>query len=278
MLNSMEELLINRAGCDLFSRFFAVEHARANVLITHGLGDHGARFSKVIDRFMRSGMTVMAPDLRGNGRSGGQRGYIRRFDDFLDDMDYWLDQLQQRSPGRPLISYGHSFGGMLVLYHALRRGEGLTGVIATSPSLRIAMHVPAWKVALARTAGSVLPRLSLRTRLDLGELSDDPEHEKKARADELMHGRITPRLWFGMAAAGAYCLENATRLPCPCLIMHGGKDRITDASATREFAARAPRCSWKEWPDGKHELHNMAMADSVIDHAVGFIENLISDR
>lgn len=267
----MEEMLVSRAGCELFGRYFATNQPKAAVLITHGLGDHGGRYGKVVERFLQSGLSVMVPDLRGNGRSGGQRGYVGRFEDFLDDLDFWFDILRQQHPGRPVISYGHSFGGMLVLYHSLQRRPDLAGVVATSPSLRIAMTVPRWKVALARTIGQVFPRISLRTKLDLGELSDDPEHEHKARADELMHGRITPRLWFGMVNAGQYCLENADRFPSPCLIMHGQKDKITDAAATREFAERVPRCSWKEWPGGKHELHHMAFAEEMVLFAANWM-------
>jgi alpha-beta hydrolase superfamily lysophospholipase len=272
----MEEIHAIRGSCHLYCGSYPANNPQAAVLITHGLGDHGGRYGKVVERFLQSGLSVMVPDLRGNGKSGGQRGYVRRFEDLLDDLDFWLDTLKQRHPGRPVISYGHSFGGMLVLFHSLRRRPDVAGVIATSPSLRIAMTVPRWKVALARTLGQVFPRISLRTKLDLGELSDDPEHERKARADELMHGRITPRLWFGMVDAGQYCLEKANQFPSPCLIMHGEKDRITDASATREFAESAPQCTWREWAGGKHELHNMAIGTSVADHAANWIKNLIS--
>ncbi len=258
--------------CKIMARCWTVPNATAAVLVTHGLGDHGGRYERVAHILCDAGISVLIPDLRGHGKSDGQRGYVRRFDDLLDDLDRSIQELQQRFPSLPHFGYGHSFGGLLVLYHALRRRPHLTGIVSSSPALRIAMQAPAWKVAMGRTAGRLFPRISLRTGLDLGELSDDPVHETKARADKWMHGRITPRNYFGMIDAGNYCLKNVADLTTPALIMHGGLDTITDPVATREFASRAPGCEYNNWPDGKHELHHMAFGDDVIRFATKWIE------
>lgn len=254
-------------GCRIHARCWTVAGAKAAVLITHGLGDHGGRYENVARILCAGGYSVLIPDLRGHGKSDGQRGYVRRFDELLNDLDRSMTEMRRRFSSLPFFGYGHSFGGLLVLYHALRRKPELVGMIASSPAIRISMHAPAWKIAMARTVGVLLPGISLRTKLDLGELSDDPDHEKKARDDELMHGRITPNTWFGMVAAGKYCLENAAKLTTPTLIMHGGLDTITDPLATQEFASAAPGCDYHEWPEGKHELHHMAFGDDVIRFA-----------
>lgn len=254
-------------GLQIVARHWNVSDPVATVLITHGLGDHSGRFEKVARILNERGLAVLAPDLRGHGRSDGQRGYVRRFDDFLDDMDRSIQEIQQRYPSLPVFGYGHSFGGLLVLYHALHRQPDLKGMVSSSPAIRIAMQTPAWKVFLGRITQYIYPRLSLRTALDLGELSDDPAHEKKTRADEMMHGRISPRTFFGMIDAGNYSLKHAAELATPTLIMHGGLDTITDPVATREFADSAPGCDYKNWPNGKHELHHMAFGDEVIRFA-----------
>ena len=261
-------------GSQIVARHWKVSDPVATVLITHGLGDHSGRFENVARVFNERGFSVLIPDLRGHGNSEGQRGFVRRFDDFLNDMDRSIFEIQKNSPSLPVFAYGQSFGGLLVLYHALRRNPPLKGIVSSSPAIRIAMQAPAWKVLLGLTVQFVYPRLSLRTALDLGELSDDPDHESCARADELLHGRITPRTYFGMIDAGNYCLKHAADLTTPTLIMHGGLDTITDPGATWEFTQSAPGVIFKEWPNGKHELHQMANGTVV----VGFAAHWMSEQ
>lgn len=245
-------------GSQIVARLWQAECPRATVLLTHGLGDHSGRFEQTARLFNQAGLTVLAPDLRGHGRSDGQRGYVQDFDQFLDDLDIATDQANTVADGNPVFGYGQSLGGLLVLYHAIRRQPPCRAVVASSPSLKVLVDAPAWKIALGKTVGRVLPRFSLRAGLDLGELSDDPQVATRARSDRYMHGRITAATYFGMLAAGEFCLQNAWQLELPALVMHGARDTITCPSATQQFAAAAPDCQSVCWPEGKHELHLMS--------------------
>jgi alpha-beta hydrolase superfamily lysophospholipase len=138
------------------------------------------------------------------------------------------------------------------------------------------MPVPTWKVALGKSIGKVFPRLSLRTRLDRSELSDDPQVESRARSDRYMHGRITAPIYFGMLEAGRWCIEHALELSIPTLVMHGGKDRITRAEVSERFCREAPRCAFRLWPEGKHELHLMNDSDGVLDFTIGWLKQFRS--
>ncbi len=263
-------------GLQIAARSWTVPRPLATVLITHGLGDHSGRFEPMCRFFNDQGFSVLVPDLRGHGRSEGQRGYVRDFDEFLDDMDISVEQAWHLQDDQPVFGWGQSFGGLLVLYHALRRQPRLGGLVASSPALKIAMPVPAWKTALGRTMGRLLPRISVRSGLDLSELSDDPRTESRARSDRYLHGRITPRTWFGMVDAGQWCLQHADQLATPALVMHGRRDTITDPVATREFAQSAPGCLLREWPDGKHELHNMARSDDYLAYVTDWIRQQVA--
>ena len=49
--------------------------ARAAICLVHGLGEHSGRYAHVADFFTQAGYAVIAADLRGHGKSGGQRGH-----------------------------------------------------------------------------------------------------------------------------------------------------------------------------------------------------------
>ena len=57
----------------------------ARMLLVHGAGEHSGRYERTGGLFAEAGIDVTAFDLRGCGGSGGRRGDVERWDDFLDD-------------------------------------------------------------------------------------------------------------------------------------------------------------------------------------------------
>ena len=69
--------------------------------------DHYAPFAA---RLVARGLAVYAYDMRGHGRSAGQRATLDRVDALLDDLGTFLDRVRAREPGRPVFLLGHSAG------------------------------------------------------------------------------------------------------------------------------------------------------------------------
>src|SRR5215813_5706740 len=59
---------------------------RGVVLITHGYAEHCGRYHEVAHVIVNAGWAALSYDVRGHGRSPGQRGYIDRFAIYLDDF------------------------------------------------------------------------------------------------------------------------------------------------------------------------------------------------
>ncbi len=161
-------------GTSLFRQRWRPEAPARGVLVNlHGLGDHSALYPAVVERFTSSGFAVHSPDLRGNGRSPGQRGYISRWGVFREDLRRFLAVVGAEEPGLPVFLLGNSLGGLIVLEYALEYPEGLQGVIAASPPLG-SLGIPAPLLALGSVMSRVLPRFALRTGMDLSGLARDP--------------------------------------------------------------------------------------------------------
>lgn len=94
---------------------------RAVVCLVHGLGEHSSRYAHVAEVFTKEGFVLFAFDQRGHGKSGGARGHFSSADDFMNDIDLFLEQVRSQYPGLPLILYGQGLGGIFVLHHSLNR-------------------------------------------------------------------------------------------------------------------------------------------------------------
>ena len=56
------------------------------VLVTHGYAEHAGRYRELAHVIVNEGWAVLAYDVRGHGQSPGARGYIDRFDAYLEDL------------------------------------------------------------------------------------------------------------------------------------------------------------------------------------------------
>ena len=139
-----------------------------------------------------AGYALFGFDLRGHGKSGGQRGHTPSMEAWMDDIARLTDEAATRFTGKPRFLYGHSLGGLLVLTYSLRRKPSLAGVIASSPGLRPIFPIPAAKLAIVRIASTLRPTLPIASGLEPDGISRDPEIIHTYIADPLVHDRLGP--------------------------------------------------------------------------------------
>jgi alpha-beta hydrolase superfamily lysophospholipase len=229
--------------------------ARGVVINLHGLGDHSGLYPDLTDHLAAGGFVVHAPDLRGNGRSSGQRGYVGRWEEFREDLHAFVALVRSEEPGLLLFLMGNSLGGLIVLDYALVYPEGLRGVIVAAPPLG-RLSVPAPLLALGRIMSRIWPRFSVRTGMDLSGLAKDPAVRETVLADPLFHRRGTARLSTEVVATIARVQAAAPRFPVPLLILHGSADRMVTPEGSRDFIDRVghPDHELREYPEGYHAL------------------------
>ncbi len=246
-------------GLELYGQSWepAARTAKAVVCLVHGVGEHSSRYEHVAQAFGREGYATVSMDLRGHGRSGGIRGHIMSVNEYMNDIDLLLEKAAALFPGLPKILYGHSLGGILVLYHGLTRKSGVKGVIATSSGLHTSVEEQPAKIMAARVLGSILPKTVMASGLDTKALSRDETVVQAYLKDPLVHDKMS--LGFGKEMLGVtkWVLTHAGEFPYPLLLMHGKADRIAYPSSSTDVAdALKEKCTLVLWDGAYHELHN----------------------
>ena len=263
-------------GVRLFRRTWRpAGEARGVVINLHGLGDHSGLYPTLVDHLTARGFAVHAPDLRGNGRSPGQRAYIASWDELREDLGALVDLVRRDEGGLPLFLLGNSMGGLIVLDYAIRRPEGLRGVIAAAPPLG-RLGVPAPLLALGRIMSRLWPRFSIKTGMDLSGLARDPSVRETVLADPLFHRYGTARLSTEVVKTIAEVQAAAPRFPLPVLLLHGSADRMVPPDGSRAFIARVghPDHELREYPAGYHVL----FADLDREQVLGDLDRWIVSR
>jgi alpha-beta hydrolase superfamily lysophospholipase len=244
-------------GVPIHGFWSEVDQPEAVVVLIHGFGEHSGRYlQQVVPLFNRHRCAVLGFDLPGHGRSGGKRGHCKGYGQLMDLLGHAVQIARKRHPDAPLLLFGHSMGGNLVLNFVLRGHGTPEGLIASSPYLRLAFRPPAWKWNLGKVLQRLAPSITVPAGLDPRGISRDPAEVAAYTADPLIHDRVSPAYSFPVIEAGEWAVANAGSLAVPALILHGGADRIIDPQGSRDFHEKAPHSSLVIIPDGYHELHH----------------------
>jgi acylglycerol lipase len=259
---------VSNDGLKLFAQKWEPEsEAKAVISLVHGHGEHSGRYRHWAEKLNSAGYAVLASDLRGHGRSEGQRGDSPSFDHYADDITILLEKTKELFTGKPVFLYGHSLGGLIVLFTLIQRHPQIKGAVVTSPVLQTAIVEQKAKMAAAKILGSVFPKATLPSGLEQEALSRDPAVIEAYRNDPLVHDKGSLRMAKQMLMAMENVLERGTEIEVPLLLMHGTGDKITYAAGCEQLnKVMSGSCTLKLYDDYYHELHNEPEKDEVFEY------------
>ena len=91
---------------------------------------------------------------------------------------------------------------------------------------------------IAILLGRVVPRLTLKSKLDQTALARDPAVGQAYAKDPLVHRAATVGFFRAIKAAQGIARVEASKLEVPLLILQGDADRIVDPAGAADIAAR----------------------------------------
>ncbi len=235
-----EEIRLNEgsfAGVDglkIFTRSWQpVGTPRAILVIVHGFNSHSGHYLWVGEQFAKNGLAVYALDLRGRGKSEGERYHVERIEDYIDDVDTLVEMAKAKHPGLPVFLLGHSAGGVISCVYTLDHQAKLAGLICES----FAHELPAPDIALAVLKGlsHIVPNAHV-LRLDNNGFSRDPKVVEALKSDPFVADEVQPAETIAAMLRGDERLKQGfSQITLPVLIMHGTDDKVTRPSGSQHF-------------------------------------------
>ncbi len=87
------------------------------VICIHGLGAHTESFNYLLKSLNDDSISTFAYDLKGFGRSSGDRGRIDNFGTYLDELDQIIEFFHCKYSPRKIVLLGESLGSLLILWY-----------------------------------------------------------------------------------------------------------------------------------------------------------------
>ena len=283
------ETLNSPTGARLRLRVSAPDGAvRGVVQIHHGLSEHSARYGRFADYLASRGFAAGAHDHRGHGETNApdaKPGYFaprKGWDAVVEDALAVEDALRTRFPGKPVIVFGHSMGGVVAMTHAMARSGEIDGLAVWNANMALGGRAGLMRAVLgietlfkrADAPSTWMDALAFKAwgkqvktaRTDFDWLSRLPEEVDRYVNDPLCGQPATIQLWRDFIDGAERGADEhrlrAMRKDLPIHLAAGGDDPATDKGqamktlAARLYNARFTDATMRFDPRARHETLN----------------------
>lgn len=184
----------------------------------------------------------------------------------LEDISVLIAYAQQKYPGKPVILYGHSMGGNIVLDYRARgiMNDQPAGYIISAPWVRLVRPVPAILYKIVKLMARVAPSFTISSDVNEADLGF-PKSVKPYKENPMVHNRISALcavdgFEIGLRLENGTAEDDGRAKDIPTLLMHGSADKICDVKGSRRIAHRLKKqghaLTYIEWEGLFHEIHN----------------------
>ncbi len=248
---------------DLHVKTYIVKKEKMRLFIIHGICEHSGRYSELAEKFNEKQISVITYDLRGHGKSEGKRGYIKNFQDHVNDFLKIKRKYRNRKVKQFIL--GHSMGGLIGHLYMLVYNPKVDGFIASGAPTDYLSDAKPLRFIGYKWFGF----LNKKNKFGKNALSKDIEVEEKYNNDPLVIKQFKIRLAGEMFVKGVkYLKENIQNNKKPILILHGKEDIIVPYQFSENIYQQIPHNKKKIiiYENMYHEILNEVEKDKVFNN------------
>jgi alpha-beta hydrolase superfamily lysophospholipase len=241
------------------------------VLFMHGIGMHGEAYSVIQAGFSARNLTLVVPDLRGHGHSGGNRGEMAEPHVIRADLGTVIALIQRRHPGAPVVLGGESMGALIAADYAWRGEQRLAGLGLLVPAFAVHPSQVRLDALFAAAAGKV----PLATDARLQASTREPRFIRARQADKLALPEVKTSYLLALGTMQQEWPRAAPQLKLPLFVGVAGKDCVINTKIAREVYDRAGTAkadkTWRQWDDAYHTLCWDPLTPQVVEEFVSWV-------
>lgn len=240
-VEEIETMLFSKDGMSIFIHAWVPNQPQRILVCIQGLGGHGGYYRELAYQVALKSTIVVAPDLRGHGRSEGVRGDIDCFDRYVMDVDVAITWASGQWPDAPIFVLGESMGASVATGY-IARGLYQTYQIPLSGLVLVS---PVFGSSIRPTRDEVMcflhsllkepshPAVAVTGREELG--CRDAAFNALLRADSLFVRLVSARFLIMLTIWLWQSKHKARQIHLPLLVLLGGQDYVARRSSTTAF-------------------------------------------
>lgn len=258
----------------IFYEYFLCDNAKANVVIVHGLSEFTKKYYEAAYYFLGQGYNVFLYDQRCHGLSDRltpktELIHVDDFDDYVTDLDIYIDEVVLKAQNKPVFLYAHSMGGAVACLYISKYGKKINRAVLSAPMIepstgktpvflaRIFMKLEVLK-GLGKTqwkfSKEFNPQHPFKGSSDASEARFN--YNLKMRRENLCY-QSTPMTsgWvYNSLILKKRLYRIAAGIDTPMLILSAQNDTVVNNRAQFEFERKCDSCEILTIKDAKHSM------------------------
>ena len=199
-------------------------------VICHGVSEHSGCYSECVDFLCDNHFSVYGYDHIGHGKSGGKRGYIKSFSDFIRQIEFFIKYVYDKEH-KKITLVSHSMGGLITLHYLAtnkNHSDYIEKLIFSAPAVgtQNILHKPL--EFFVKQLSKVFPTFNFPHLLSTSMLTRDPIEQEKRKKDELILNRLSLSLLAGLLNYMDIIQNTNIETTLPTLALIAGSDKVVN--------------------------------------------------
>ncbi|ODA33318.1 lysophospholipase [Veronia pacifica] len=267
-------------------------HEKA-IIVLNGRIESTAKYRELLFDLYQQGYDVYSLDHRGQGHSDRllltpDAGHVVQFDDYIDDVDTFINLIVSAKVHQSRFILGHSMGGAIATLYAARRPKQIDAIALSAPMFGI--QIPAPMCWIAHPAAWLHSKFHHPATFAIGQV---PYTNKSFTDNLLTHSEVryhwfrelydmdeslqvggpTSRWVWQSLDACRRCQPAAEEVTQPLLILQAMSDAIVSHEAITRFVTRRRNAGFQvellPMAGSRHEI--LFEVDPIRQHALSAI-------
>lgn len=250
--------------------------ATAHIVLLHGFTENSQKYKELIYYFLKYNYNVSLLDHRGHGyserlTSDSSKVHIDAFQNYVDDLRYFIEQVVTKDDNIPYYLFAHSMGGAIGTRYLEQYPDTFKAAILSSPMMSIETGGCPRSLAKGITKLALLTSLNESYIFGQGPFQETPDMENSAATSQARYTyQFNNQLqdlrlqqsggsfnWLAEAFKAVTLLQKETStISCPVLVFQAEHDTFVSPKGHYQFINAVPNSKLIFVKDAKHELYN----------------------
>jgi len=210
--------------------------SKKSLLILHRGHEHSGRVMEIAENLGYEDFWCFAFDLRGHGRSGGQRAWAKDFKTWVRDLDCFAKYIQKKFslPEEEQMVIANSVASVMTVSWILNYAPKIKGCILGAPAFSIKLYVP-FALSGLKFLRCLGDKFFVTSYVKSSLLTRDEKQAKAYDEDPLITKKIGVNVLVDLFDTSKVILERAQDFEVPVLILSAEKDFIVKNKVQKAF-------------------------------------------
>lgn len=261
----------------IFYRKWAVKSPECVLLLIHGLGAHGDRWSFMAEYFLRKNISSYALELRGFGESPYTKGHIDSFNIYYEDICKLREIIVKETSCNKIFIAGESLGALIAFILCAKTRELFNGLICISPAFVSKMKASLLTYINLLISLAFNAENKITVPFNSAMCTRDKDYQKTMDTDKRELRFATAKLLFNIFRGQIESCFLKNKINTNTLFLVAGKDKMVSAKKSKEVfqSIAAKDKTIIEYPDMYHALSIDLDRDNVFYDTYSWIKKRI---